>query len=79
MPRVRIKKESYMVSDLRNLIRGKAKNMKLSQKQIAEELNITQSAYSKRLERMAFNANELITIFRVLDFSGEEIAKHMKE
>lgn len=77
MPRVRIKKENFMVSDLRNLIRGKAKTMKISQGQIAAELHITQSAYSKRLENMTFDASDLIKIFHLLDFTEEEIVKNL--
>lgn len=78
MPRVAIKKKDYMISDLSEKISGKMYTMKIRQKEMGELLGITQQAFGKKLEKSKFKYDELLSIFKRLEFTDEEILKMMK-
>lgn len=60
---------------LRSAIIGKRKVMGLSQKDVSGQLLMNQSSYSDREKTGNFTFDQLATIFKLLDFSNEEIAQ----
>lgn len=77
MPRIYQNKERYMKKDTENLIRNKMRG-NVTQKQLGEEFGIGQRAVSTKLEKMNFKYSELVTIFKKLEFTDEEILKCMR-
>lgn len=78
MPRVRIKKKEYMVSDLVKWINHRRADLNLRQNDLAKLLGISQPALSNRLEKGLFDYTDMIKIFKVLNATDEEILKLMK-
>lgn len=78
MPRVTIKKQQYMVSDLNRFIREKMYEKKITQAHMAKLLGIAQSSFSVKLRDSAFNYIQLIKIFKELKASDEEILRAMR-
>lgn len=71
MPRVRIKKKEYMISDLTKYIVGEMYAQDISQEEMAYHLGITQQAFSYRLRHNIFSYGDLLTIFNVLETPNE--------
>lgn len=80
MPRVAIKKKDYMIADLPGWIVGKMHKKKLRQTDVAKEIGITQPAMSQRLgqDLDSFTYGDLLTLFKVLEATDEEILRLMK-
>lgn len=80
MPRVAIKKKDYMIRDLPGWISGRMFVKKLKQTDIAPKLNITQPRLSQMLheEKDSFTYGDLLTIFKELDATDEEIIRLMR-
>lgn len=78
MPRVRIKKKEYMVSDLVKWINRRRADLNLRQRDLAELLGISQPALSNRLEKGLFNYTDMVQILNVLNATDEDILKLMK-
>ncbi len=77
MPRIYQNKEKYMKKDTENLIRNKMRG-NITQKEMGEEFGVGQRAVSAKLESMNFKYSELVKVFKMLDFSDEEILKCMR-
>lgn len=77
MPRIYQYKEKYMKKDTENLIRNKMRG-NVTQKELGEEFGIGQRAVSTKLGNMSFKYSELVTIFKKLNFTDEEILKCMR-
>ena len=78
MPRVAIKKKDYMISDLSQWIAGKMYAKNLRQKDMAELIGITQSAFSQRIKKGWFTYGDILSILKKLDATDEEILRLMK-
>ena len=78
MPRVAIKKKDYKQSDLSAYIVGRMYAMKIRQADMAEELNISQPAFCNRLANGYFTYKDMLTIFKKLRTTDDEILKLMK-
>ena len=78
MPRVSIKKKDYMVSDLSEWIAGRMYARKIRQQDMAELIGITQSAFCQRLKTGFFTYRELLSVFKYLEATEEEILRLMK-
>lgn len=80
MPRVAINKKKYMIADLPSWIVGKMHTKKIKQCEIAKEIGISQPALSIRLGQDidSFSYGDLITLFKKLDATDEEILRLMK-
>lgn len=78
MPRVYITKQQQMNNRLVSLIYGTMKVQRITQRQMADKLGISQQAYAKKLKNSQFTFVDLVTIFEVLDMPDEEIVKVMK-
>lgn len=78
MPRVAIKKQEYMVSDLSKWIIVKMYEKKLRQVDVAKIIGISQPAFGKRLKAGEFTYRQLILLLDKLNASDEEILKIMK-
>lgn len=84
MPRVAIGQEQrkqYKVRDLAGWIDGRMHLMGLTQEDLAKALNITQAAFSARLNPKTYKKNkradpfkygDLLILFKVLDATPEE-------
>ncbi len=85
MPRVAIKKKDYMIADLPSWIVGKMYTKGLKQKDLANLLGITPQAFSFRLRKNGrgdpkdvFSYGDLLTLFKALDATDEEILRLTK-
>ena len=78
MPRVRFYKKNYMVKDLKEFIIGRMRTLGLTQEQIGKEINISQSSFSQRLNKSLFSYGDLLTLFKKLNATDEEILRLMK-
>lgn len=80
MPRVAINKKKYMIADLPGWIIGRMHKKKLKQSEIAKSINIGQPALSLRLssEKDTFTYGDLLTLFRELEATDEEILHLMR-
>ena len=80
MPRVAINKKKYMIADLSGWIVGKMHTEKKRQPEIAEAIGITQPALSYRLNSSTdtFTYGDLITLFKKLNATDEEILRLMR-
>lgn len=79
MPRVSINKKKYMIADLPGWIAGRMYKKKIKQSELAKEIGITQQAFSARLKNNdSFSYGDLLTLFKELDATDEEILKLMR-
>ncbi len=78
MPRVRFYKKNYMVKDLKEFIIGRMRTLGLTQEQMGKEINISQSSFSQRLNKSLFSYGDLLTLFKKLNATDEEILRLMK-
>lgn len=85
MPRVHIKEKEYMIYDLPFWFVKEAKKKGLRQKDLAEALGITPQSFHDRLTRKnngdpkdVFSYGDLLTLFKTLDVSDEEILHLMR-
>lgn len=78
MPRVRFYKKNYMAKDLKEFIIGRMSTLGLTQEQMGKEINISQSSFSQRLNKSLFSYGDLLTLFKKLNATDEEILRLMK-
>lgn len=78
MPRVAIKKKDYMKSDFSASVIGKLRKKKMTQSQLGKELGITQSATSIKLDKDQYTMDDLMVIFKVLEYTDEEILRFLR-
>lgn len=80
MPRVAINKKKYMIADLPGWISGRMHREKKKQSEIARTIGISQPAMSNRLNSNEdiFTYGDLLTLFKELNATDEEILKLMK-
>lgn len=82
MPRIHTKKKDYMIADLPGWIVGRMYTKGLKQKDLADLLGITPQAFSYRLRKKGskdlFTYGDLLTIFKALDATDEEILRLTK-
>ncbi|MBQ0113317.1 MAG: hypothetical protein KBT03_09330 [Bacteroidales bacterium] len=78
MPRIKSKKKEYMAKDIGSWISGKMREAKVSQATISKELGITQQAFSYKLFQNSFTYRDLITVFKAVNATDDEILKVMK-
>lgn len=78
MPRVLIKKQDYMATDLSKWIVGKMYEKGLRQEDLAKLINISQPAFSARLKSGSFTYRQLLTLLKELNATDGEILKIMK-
>jgi len=62
-------------NDLKRYIAGKMRSEEITQVQMADELAITQPAFSQKLRKAQFSYSELVMIFRKLHSTTEEITR----
>lgn len=78
MPRVIINRRKYKISDLSKWIWGEMKDRGITQSAMAERLDITQQAFSKKLKAHQFTYSDLLIIFQELEPSNEKIVELMR-
>ena len=79
MPRVYLTKQDELNRRLVALIYGTMKAKRITQKQIADRLEISQPAYCKKLNEGQFTYYGLVTVFEVLGLADEQILSVMRE
>lgn len=62
-------------NDLKRFIKLKMATEEVRQVDLAEELYITQGAFSQKLKKAQFDFSELVIIFKRLRVSDDEISK----
>ena len=78
MPRVTIKRKTYMVNDLSEWIYGRMRKLNIKQADLAPEIGISQAAFSNRLKKGLFSYEDMITLLKALNATDEEILRLMK-
>ena len=80
MPRIALNKKKYMIADLPGWIVGRMHKKKLRQTDLAKKIGITQPAFSIRLSNDvdSFSYGDLLTLFKELEATDEEILKLMR-
>lgn len=62
-------------NDLRRYISGKMRSEDIRQQDMAEELGITQGAFSQKLRKGQFDYSDLVRMFSKLHSTNEEIQR----
>lgn len=78
MPRVAIKKKDYKMADLSAYIISKMRVKGLLQRDMANELNISQPGFCSKLRECSFTYEQMLIVFKVLGSTDDEILKYMK-
>ena len=78
MPKVFITKQEQLNNKLVTMIYGTMKVKRITQQKIANEMGITQQAFSRKLKICQFSFAELITIFNALELSDDQILSVMR-
>lgn len=78
MPRVRIKKKDYAVTDFRKWLIGEMAVQNIRQKDLAEWLGMSQQAVSIKIQKSDFSLKELIILFDRLQTDKEQIGNLLK-
>lgn len=84
MPRVAINRKIYMLRNIAEWIEGRMSTKRLRQEDVAKWIGINQQSMSRRLKQAkegkenAFSVGELITLFKNLDATDEEILRLTK-
>ena len=78
MPRVRIKRKQYKVSDFTKWLVGKMHEYDLNQTDMGEMIGISQPAFSNRMEKGLFSDEDILSLFEKLKATDEEILRLMK-
>ena len=75
MPRLSLKKTEYMAADLYAYIIGQMVTKGITQKELGEELGLSQQVTSSKLRRKALSTKELIATVNYLEIEGQTIAR----
>lgn len=78
MPRVEALKPQYMMNDIGSNIVALMHKHKVKKCELADELGISPSGMTYKLDNNAFTYKDLIIIFRQLELTDEEIVRLMK-
>ena len=78
MPKSIINKKQYKVNDFGTWVIKWLRRAKKRQKDLADELLITQPALSYKIEHSSFSYGDMLTIIDYLDVPEEEIISVMK-
>ena len=78
MPRVRIKKKDYIITDFRKWLVGEMAVQGIRQKDVAEWPGVSQPAVSNKIKNGEFTLKELLTIFERFQVTEEQIGKLLK-
>ena len=78
MPRTYLTRQDKLNNKLITLIYGTMKVKRITQRNMADKLGISQPAFAKKLKKCQFTFAELTTIFEVLDTQDEEIISVMR-
>ena len=78
-----IKKRDYLITDFARWLVGKMREKRLYQADIGEILGVSQQSVSRRVsegieEKDVFRQGEMITLFKELEATDEEILRLMK-
>lgn len=74
MPKVFLSEKDRLSNRLASWVYGQMKVKHISQRQLAEELQITQPALSYKLKAQQFSFSDFVTIVSVLDPDPGELA-----
>lgn len=83
MPRVSIKRKDYMIVDFSRWLVGKMREKNLRQVDVAKLLGIDQPGLSRRIQggmkgKDSFSQGQMITLFKELEATDEEILRLTK-
>ena len=79
MPRTTMLKEHYMQADLKNLIAHKKLYMGLTNKDIAQGMNLSERSIVTKINTGDWSRDELIRLFDLLKLTDEEILLVMRK
>jgi len=78
MPKIYLTRQDKLNSKLVALVYGLMKVKRVTQRNMADRLGISQPAFAKKLKNCQFTFADLTTIFETLDMQDEEILSVMK-
>lgn len=73
MPKAYISKEQRQRARLAAWIYGNMKTRHIPQRQLADEMGISQAGFSQKMNKQIFTYSDLLVIFRVLKPSEKEL------
>lgn len=79
MPKVYLTRQDKLNSRLTALIYGTMKVKHITQKQMADVLEISQPGFGKKLKKAQFTFSDLVAIFEKLELPDEDILSVMRE
>lgn len=69
--------KSYEITELTDFIRGELKRQRITQREAAEFLNLTQGMLSRKLKNGSLSVKELKQLRDLLNISRETIARYL--
>jgi hypothetical protein len=75
MPRVYLNDNDRLSEHLSAWIYGQMKMKQITQKDMAEHLFITASAFNQKLKKKKFSFNDFLTIVRILEPDADELVR----
>ena len=78
MPKVYLTRQDKLNEKLVAYIYGAMKVKKITQREMADRLGVSQPAFAKKLKKCRFTHADLATIFDTLDTQDEEILSVMR-
>jgi len=75
MPKVYLSENDRLSERLVSWVYGEMKIKKISQRQMADEMEISQQAFSQKLKNHSFSFTDFLTIVRVLKPDTQEIER----
>ena len=78
MPRLSINKKKYLLTDFREWVVGRMRTLRKTQVEMGHTINLSQTAFSKRLEESNFTYGQMVVILKELQATDEEILRFMK-
>ena len=77
MPKAYITRQEKLNSELSAWIYGQFKTRKIPQRVIAEQMGVTQQAFSYKLKTHSFHYEDLVVIFRLLKPDSKTLMRLM--
>lgn len=78
MPRVILDRKKYMLNAFKEWMIGRMRTMGITQKDAGQMIGISQPQFHQKLKKSQFDTLEIMTLFKELRASDEEILRLMK-
>ncbi len=73
MPRVNLARKTYAKRDFAMIVPGRLKQLGITQAQIAKQMGIKQSTFSRKLSAFSFDYDELVELIDALKLESRDV------